>query len=776
VKHWPIRDQGEGNVNEQVLIKKIMNNNYEQLPLVEGKIENSGQNNTSGWFADDDRVDGLAKVTGTARFTAEFKLAGLAYGVFVNSTIAKGSISSIYLNEAKNAPGVIDIIYYLNCPVVPGYKAADLSKNPNARDYFGLKVFFNNLIVSNGQPIAMVVADTFERAVYAASLVQVEYNKEEPTTDFEKNKFNDKILKPRGEYLRKEKDAWKNADVKLEEEYTIPIETHNPMEMHATIASWEGDKLTVYDKSQGPKGVQSELARIFGLDEKNVKVITEFVGGAFGSSLRSWPHVHAAVIASKKLNRPVKLTLNREQMFTMVGYRPYSWQKIGIGASKDGKLTGITHHAVSNTSTYEDFTEGIATVSQYLYECPNVNTSYKILPLDINTPTWMRGPGPASGCFGLETAMDELSYKLNIDPIELRIINDAEVSPLNKLPWTTKYLKECYALGKEKIGWSKRPTVPGTLKEDGMLVGYGMAVGIFGAGRGGATAKGVLRSDGSILLQSAVSDMGPGTSTAMVRIGSEQMAIDDSKVKFELGDTDFPTGPTQGGSGSATTVGSAVIAVCDAIKQTLKEMAIESIPAFKNIKADDIKYENGKLVSGSASIHFTDLLKQTGKPEIQVSKASTGFAQRDKYVTNSFSVHFVKLHVHPVTGVIKLKHIVSVADAGKIISEKTARSQMVGGAVGGIGMAMTEETLMDHRYGRYINSNFVDYHVPVHADVPPMDVLFVNKPDNIISPTGAKGIGEIALVGVAPAILNAVYNATGKRVRNLPVTPDKLIS
>ena len=272
-----------------------------------------------------------------------------------------------------------------------------------------------------------------------------------------------------------------------------------------------------------------------------------------------------------------------------------------------------------------------------------------------------------------------------------------------------------------------------------MLVGYGMAVGVFGAGRGAATAKAILKADGSLVLQSAVSDMGPGTSTAMVKIGSEQMQLDEKKVRFELGDTEFPNGPTQGGSGSATTVGTAVIAVCDAVKQSLKEMAIENIAAFKNIKADELKYENGKLISAtdnSISIHFTDLLKQAGKQELQVSKSSTGFAQRDKYVANSFSVHFVKLHVHPITGVIKLKHIVSAADAGKIISEKTARSQMVGGAVGGIGMAMTEETLMDHRYGRYINSNFVDYHVPVHADVPPMDILFVNKADMIISPTG----------------------------------------
>jgi xanthine dehydrogenase YagR molybdenum-binding subunit len=727
----------------------------------------------------EDRADGIAKVTGRATFVAEHKIPGLVYGVFVCSTIARGAVKNMALYEAKNAPGVIDIIYYLNCPEVPGFKPADRTKNPNARNYNGLKVFQNNLVYSNGQPIALVVADTFERAVHAATLVKVQYQAEAFETDFDKNKFNDALLKKSGEYSRKEKDAWQHAEVKLEAEYSVPIETHNPMEMHGTIAVWEGnEKLTVYDKNQGPKGVQSELVRLFALEEKNVKVITEFVGGAFGSALRSWPHVHAAVIAAKKLNRPVKVTLSREQMFTMVGYRPQSWQKIGIGAGKDGKLTGITHHAVSNTSRYEDFREGIVNVSQFLYDCPNVNTSYKMLPLDVNTPIWMRGPGPATGCFGLECALDELSYLLRMDPIDLRIINDTPVNPQNNLPWTSRYLKECYALGKEKIGWNKRPSAPGTLKEDGMLVGYGMAVGVFWAGRGDATVKAILRPDGSLLLQSAVSDMGPGTSTAMVKIGSEQMGVDISKVKFELGNTDFPTGPTQGGSGSATSVGTAVIAVCDVLKQSLKEMAVKNIAAFNGLKAEEISYENTRLVSvkdKSVAISLSELLQQSNAPELIASKTSSGFAQFDKYEARSFSVHFVKLHVHPVTGVIRLKHMVSVADAGKIISEKTARSQMVGGAVGGIGMAMTEETLIDPRYGRYINANFVDYHVPVHADAPPMDILFVNQPDYIISPTGAKGIGEIALVGVAPAILNAVYNATGKRIRKLPVTPDNLV-
>lgn len=733
---------------------------------------------TETWVADE-RVDGIDKVTGKATFSAEHQLANMAYAVFVTSTIAKGAIKNMILADARRAAGVIDIIYYGNCPEVPGYRP--FAKDPKKKGYEwrGFKVFNTNQVFSNGQPIAMVIADTMERAMHAASLVKAEYMKDEFDTSFDSSRKEEKKLKKIGDYKRGDADAYKNAEVNIEAEYNIPIETHNPMEMHATIAVWEGDdKLTVYDKSQGPKGTQRELAQNFGLEEKDVRVITEYVGGAFGSGLRSWPHVPAACIAAKKVKRPVKLILNREQMFGMVGYRPQAWQKIGIGADKQGKLTGITHHAISNTSRYEDFSESIVNVSQFLYNSTNVNTSYRILPMDVNTPTWMRGPGPATGCFALESALDELSYKLNIDPIELRIINHADVNPVNKLPWTTKFMKECYAMGKEKIGWHNRPAVPGTLKEDGMLVGYGMAGGVFGAGRGQATAKGILSSDGTLVLQSAVSDMGPGTSTAMVAVGSENMGLPPAMVRFELGDTEYPTGPTQGGSGTTSAIGTAIMAVCKALKETLIDMAIAT-SAFAGQKPEALKYENGNifLVSNpSVSASFTDLLKAAGKPTIEVIKeAGRASAEAQKYAMNSFSVHFVKLHVHPVTGVVRLKHIVSAADAGKIISEATARSQMIGGAVGGIGMALTEEVFIDNRYGRYTNANLADYHVPVNADTPPIDVVFVNKPDNIISPTGAKGIGEIALVGVAPAIANAVYNATGKRIRQLPITPDKLI-
>ena len=727
-----------------------------------------------------DRVDGIDKVTGKATYSAEHKLPGMTYAVFVCSTIAHGTIKNMSIAKAKNAPGVLDVIYYQNCPPVPGYNP--YAKDPAKKGYewWGLKVFADNKVVSNGQPIAMVIADTIERAVHAASLVKTTYTAEPFDADFEKLKTDNSKLKNMNNYKRGDADVYKNAEFFVEGEFTVPYETHNPMELQATIAVWDGDdKLTVYDKSQGPKSTQSALAGCFNLDQKNVRVITENVGGAFGSALRSWPNVPAACIAAKKLKRPVKLVLTREQMFTMVGYRPYAWQHIAIGAGKDGKLTGIMHHAISNTSKYEDFGEGIVNASQFMYACPNVNTTYKLLPLNINTPTWMRGPGPATGCVALECALDELAYKLNIDPIELRMINHTDVNPVNNLPWSSKFLKECYQLGKEKIGWQNRPMVPGSLKENGMLVGYGMAVGVFGAGRGQASVKGILKSDGTLLLQSAVSDMGPGTSTAMVKIGAELMGIPQGKVAFELGDTDLPPGPTQGGSGSTSAVGTAITAVCNEMKKRLAELAIEHVSTFKNLNAEAVDYSDGEIfikADRTKKISFTDLLKQAGKPLIEIIKdAERLSAEARKFAMNSFSVHFVKLHVNPVTAVIQLKHIVSTADAGKIIAYNPARSQMVGGAVGGVGMALTEETLIDPRYGRYINSNFADYHVPVHADIPAIDVLFADQPDYIINPMGSKGIGEIALVGVAPAIANAVFNATGKRIRELPITPDKLL-
>jgi len=445
--------------------------------------------------------------------------------------------------------------------------------------------------------------------------------------------------------------------------------------------------------------------------------------------------------------------LSRADMFTSVGYRPYTWQKIGLGATADGELVGITHESTGQTSAYEDFTEGSVNISQLMYACPNVNTRYKLVSLNVNTPTPMRGPGEATGAYALESALDELSYALNIDPIELRLRNYAETDPDNGKPYSSKFLRDAYKLGADWIGWSARSQKPGSVTESGWLAGYGMGAGMFGAHRGSATVKATMMADGTLILQTAVTDIGPGTGTAMVTIASEVMDITADKIRFDLGDSSLPPSPTQGGSAITSTVGSAVHDACVELKEKLTQL-------------------------GGTEANITDyaqLLKQHNLPQLGVTTTSHGGPEQGKYSMYSWSVHFIKVLVNPATGVVKINKAVSVADCGHIVSPKTARSQIIGGTIMGIGMALMEEAVIDHKYGRLVNNNFADYHVPIQADIPQAEALFVNKPDPIINPIGAKGMGEIATIGVAAAVANAVYNATGKRIRELPITPDKLI-
>ncbi len=694
------------------------------------------------------RVDGRLKVTGGAKYSAEFNVKGLTYGVLVGSTIAKGAIKSIDTKKAASAPGVLAVITHLNCPKVPGYQ---LEPGKPVPDKGQIKIFFDNKVVYNGQPVALVVANTFERALCAASLVQAQYTAEKHHTKLTDNLS--KAFSPHddNEYKRGTVDAWKSAPVKLEEEYLLPSEVHNPMEMHAIVAQWEADdKITVWDKTQGVKDTQSNIAQTFKIPVENVQVNSKFVGGAFGNALQVWPHEIAAIIGAKVVKRPVKLVLSRADMATSVGYRPHTWQKIGIGATTDGKLVGISHQAIGQTSAYEDFEEDPADVSRQLYACPNVSTSNKMVSLDIGSPVWMRGPGPATGTFALESAMDELSYKLNIDPIELRLRNYAETDPESGKPFSGKNLNDAYKLGADNIGWSSRNPKPGSVLKDGWLVGYGMSGGVFGADREPASVRATMLADGTLIVQTAVSDIGPGTATAMVSIASETMGIPTEKIRFDMGDSSLPPAPQQGGSTITSSVGSAVYMACNALKEKFKQLSSDS--------------------------DYSQILKQHNLPKLEVVIDSKAGTEVDKYAMYSWSVHFVVVHVNPATGVVKLDKVTCVADSGRIISPKTARSQIIGGAIMGIGMALMEEAVIDHRYGRVVNGNLADYHVPVNADIPHIDALFVNKPDLNINPIGAKGMGEIALIGMAAAVANAVYNATGKRVRDLPITPDKLIS
>ena len=695
------------------------------------------------------RVDGRLKVTGAATYSAEFNVKGLVYGVLVAGTIAKGRIKSIDTKKAINAPGVLAVITCFNCPKVPGYEDA----GPNAKG--PVKIFHDDRILYNGHPIALVLADTFERALYAASLVKAEYIVEKHHTSLKDNITNAVPPHDDAEYKRGDIDAWKSAPVKLEQEYLLPSEVHNPMELHGIVARWDtADKITVWTKTQGVKDTQNTISQTFKLPLDNVQVNSKFVGGAFGSALQVWPHEVAALIGAQVVKRPVKLVLSRADMFTSVGYRPHTWQKIGIGATADGKLVGISHQAVGQTSTYEDFFEGPADVSRQLYACPNVYTGNKILSLDVGSPIWMRGPGPATGTFALESAMDELSYALNIDPIELRLRNYAETDPESGHPFSGKNLKDAYKMGAENIGWNERKQTPGSVTKDGWLVGYGVSGGIFGADREPATVKATMMADGRLILQTAVSDIGPGTATAMVSIAAETMGMPVSKIRFDLGDSSLPPAPQQGGSTITSSVGSAVYMACTDLKEKFQQLI-----------------GNG----GTEKPDYVQVLKQHNLSKLEVITASQAGKEVEKYAMYSWSVHFIKVLVNPATGVVKIDKVTCVADSGRIISPKTARSQIVGGAIMGIGMALTEEAVIDHRYGKVVNNNMADYHVPVNADIPQIDALFVNKPDYNINPIGAKGMGEISLIGMAAAVTNAVYNATGKRVRDLPVTPDKLV-
>ncbi|MFD2287532.1 molybdopterin-dependent oxidoreductase [Pedobacter petrophilus] len=699
---------------------------------------------------ENDRVDGIFKVTGKAKYFAEYELPGLTYGVLVTSTITKGRITSLDTRAAEKAPGVISVVSHLNKPSAPAYEQEGGS---------AMKIFYTDKIFYNGQPIAIVVANTFERATYAASLVKATYTKDAFNTDFEKAVGDAQAKKLQGQpdYKRGIENAYQTAEVKVEEKYHLPIETHNPMELHGIIADWRtNNQVVVYAKTQGVKATQGTIANVFKIPIENIQVNSEFVGGGFGMALRTWPVEIATVMASRQIGKPVKLVLTRMQMFTMVGNRPAAVQTIGLGAKKDGTLTGITHRAFGETSVYENFTEGVVNMAKFMYQCDNVNTQYTVVPVDLGVPIWMRGPGEATGAFALESAIDEMAHALDMDPLEFRIKNDPEKDQQRDKPFSDKNIKEAYRVGAQKIGWSERKNKPGSLVDGQWKMGYGVSIGVFNANRGRASVKGILKADGSLVLQSATSDIGPGTGTGMTLIASRVLKIPAGKIKFELGDSSLPQAPSQGGSATLSTVGSAVNDVCVALKSTVAELAANS--------------------NMDATANFADVLKKNNLPSIEVTKQSQAGKERDEYSMYSFSIHFVKVKVHSLTGVVKVDKIVSVGDSGTIVSPKTARSQMVGGAVGGVGMALTEESIIDHRFGRYINNNFADYHVPVNADIPEIEVHFINKPDPYINPMGAKGMGEIALIGFSAAVANAVFNATGKRIRTLPITPDKILA
>lgn len=709
------------------------------------------------------RVDGRAKVTGTAKYAAEFPVNNVAYGYIVQGSIAKGAIKSIDVSEAEKQSGVLKIYTHLN----------SLKSKDKGDSFVALQ---SEKIVFNSQPIALVVAETFEQARLAAHLVKTEYTTEKHQTETEKAATVDsRSPKPRGN----PQQAFQNSAVKIEAEYTIPIEHHNPMEPHAAIAFWEDEKLTMFNKTQGVYEVRNHLAKSFGVPPENVQVVSPFVGGAFGAALEPHYYPFITAMAARELKRPVKVNYTRRQMFTGHGYRPYTIQKVSIGASKDGKLQSIINEATGNTSSFANFSESPNDFGRSLYECPNYDTPYKLAKTDLPTPTWMRAPGAVSGAFAIESAIDEMAYALKMDPLEFRRINYAEKDPENGKPFSSKALMECFKQGANKFGWEKRKLEPRSMRDGRWLVGWGMGIGTWGAYQIPATAKVTYRADGTAYVGSATADIGPGTYTVITIIAAEYLGIPPEKVKFELGDTKLPQAPVQGGSFTTASVGTAVHGAIMNIKQKLIELALkEPNSPFEKTKADDIEMLNGKLQltnDASKSVSISDLMKKNNMTELSETYTSRPSPERQKYTTQAHGAQFVEVKVDEDLGIIKVTRVVEATAVGRIMNPKTSHSQEMGGVVWGIGMALQEETAIDHRYGRMMTTDLASYHVPCNLDVHTVDTAFVEEEDKIVNPLGVKGMGELCLVGIPAAIANAVFHATGKRIRELPITPDKLL-
>ncbi|WP_276497171.1 xanthine dehydrogenase family protein molybdopterin-binding subunit [Pontibacter litorisediminis] len=728
------------------------------------------------------RVDGRKKVTGEAKYAAEFQAPNLAYGFVVSSAIARGKIKSIDTSRALALEGVLQVFTHENRP---GYVWGD--KNYQDQDSppgSPFRPLYKGEVQFSMQPIALVVAETFELARYAAMLVEVTYEPADFETDFEANQ--EQAYEPK-EYKSTEppkpwgkpEEALEKAALKVETEYTHPSEHHNPMEMHASTAVWEaGGSITVYDKIQGVQNSQKYIANAFGMSKEEVRVISPFVGGAFGSGLRPQYQLFLAVLAARELQRSVRVVLTRQQMFSF-GHRPKTLQRFAVGATADGKVEAIKQDVFAETSKFEDYTEDVIIWSGVLYNSEHARLSHKLVSLDVYTPLDMRAPGGTTGIYALECTMDELAYKAGMDPLEFRRKNYSEKDQIQDKPFSSKELKECYRQGAEKFGWSKRNPEPRSMKEGYNLIGWGMAQGAWEATQKEASAKAVLSPDGKLTVSSATADIGTGTYTVMTQIAAETVGLPLEDVTFLLGDSSLPKSPLEGGSWTVSSIGSAVKAVCDKVRQKLLELAQQvSGSPLMGATLEDVVFSDGKISlksDASKSITIAAALEQNQGEAIEEEVTNKPDKKQQDYAPYAHSATFVEVKVDEDLGTVKVTRVVSAIAGGRIINPKTARSQILGGMVWGIGAALEEHTVMDNNLGRFMNHDLDKYHVPVNADVHEMEVIFVEEKDDIVNPIGAKGLGEIGIVSVAPAIVNAIYHATGKRVRELPITLDKLL-
>jgi xanthine dehydrogenase YagR molybdenum-binding subunit len=716
-------------------------------------------------------VDGRLKVTGKATYAAEHDVDGAVHAVIVDASIGRGRITSIDTGAAEAQRGVLHVIHHGNAPKLP-YKENKASNNPpGAR----LRVFQDDKVRFYGQPVAVVVATTLEVAQHAASLVKVEYDAEQPTTELGKGKPD----KPTT-YARGDVDAGlREAGVRLDLTYRLARNHHNAMEPHATVAHWEGNKLTVWDKTQWIVGTQTELSTVFALPLTSVRVISPFVGGGFGSGLRCWPHTVVATLAARVTRRPVKLVLNRKQQYFATGFRPEYEYRLRLGSDRRGRLIAMAHEMDHETSSYETFSEGVLDPGRMLYSTPHVSQAYRTVPLDVNTPIWMRGPGPATASYVIESALDELADRLGLDPIELRRRNEPDEDESSGLPWSTRRLRECYTVGAREFGWDRRSKKPRSRREGDWLIGMGMAAGVYHTARMPAEARVRLDADGTAVVETAASDMGPGTYTSQTQVAADALGLTIRTVTLKLGDSLYPQTPPHGGSMTMASVGSAVLDGCNKVRQQAVKLAVEdeNSPLY-GVNADDVVVRSGRLhVHGNPTRGETyrQLLARNDRTHLEANGSYAGAPGTERHSLHAYNATFAEVAVDATLGLVRVRRVLGVYDAGRIISPKLAESQAFGGMVGGIGQALLEHTVTDHRDGRIVNANLADYLVPVNADVPDLKAVYLDGEDREADPLGVKGLGEVVMVGVAPAIANAVFNATGRRVRQLPITAEALL-
>jgi xanthine dehydrogenase YagR molybdenum-binding subunit len=730
------------------------------------------------------RVDGFAKVTGTAKYAAEYNMPGLVYGSIVASTIAKGRIKRIDTSAAMRIEGVITVLTHENRP-----RMADddeFYQDETAPDGSPFRPLYDNKIVFDRQPIALVVAETSEIARFAASLVRVEYDREMHVTDIYRQRHAAIPIKaptnpiealftppkPRGT----PDAALYAATAHHEAEYYVPIEHHNPMELFASTVVYEDNgKLTVYDKTQGVQNVQKYLCGVFGMKPEDVRVMSPFMGGGFGSGLRPQFQVVLAVLAARALRRSVRVVLTRPQMY-VTGHRPAMIQHIALGANAGGTLDVIAHSAITVTSQYEDFHRQETGWSGLLYKSDNASYAHSLAHLDLPTPCDMRAPSAATAVYALESAMDELAVALKLDPLELRLRCYSERDQHENRPYSSKALRQCYHKGAEVFGWDKRNPEPRSMREGSELVGWGMAAGVWEALQAPIAVRIVLTANGHAEVACATSDIGTGTYTVMAQVAADMLGLSLESISIKLGDSSLPQSPVEGGSWIAASVSNGIATTADAIRDELLRLA-QQMPnsPLANTAPDDVALMDGKVVSKrnpSHTVSIADAMRQGAVERIEQEK-TTNPAQDTSRAHNTHAAIFAEVKVDEQLGVVRVTRVVSAVAAGRILNVKTAASQILGGVVWGIGMALHEETLIDHTFGRVMNANIAEYHVPVNADVEDIKVIFVDEVDDS-NRLGVKGLGEIGIVGVAAAIANAVYHATGKRVRDLPITLDKL--